>query len=112
MGILATATFTMNRLAGCPLMSDKDLKKEGGGSFDYRTDMNLMLRIAKWHDNKAVTVAPTFGGIGALSTKKRWNAKSKDHVDVSYPDIIRDYNQSMRGVDLSDMLIALYHADI
>ena len=27
MGILATATFRMNRLAGCSLMSDKDLKK-------------------------------------------------------------------------------------
>ena len=112
MGILATATFRMNRLAGCPLMSDKDFKKEGHWSVDYRTNMNLMLHVVKWHDNKAVTVASTFGGVGASSTKKRWDAKSKDHVDVSYPDMIRDSNQSMGGVDLSDMLIALYHVDI
>ena len=71
MGILATATFRMNGLARWPLMSDKDLKKEGRGSFDYRIDMNSTLRVVKWHNNKAVTVAPTFGGIGALSTKKR-----------------------------------------
>ena len=56
--------------------------------------MNSKLRVVKWHDNKAVTVGYTFGGIGASSTKKRWDAKSKDHVDVSCPDMIRDYNQS------------------
>ena len=94
-GILATATFRINRLAGCPLMSDKNLKREGRGSFDYRIAMNSTLRVVKWHDNKAVTVASNFGGIGASSTKKRWDVKSKDHVDVSYPDVIRDYNQSM-----------------
>ena len=105
MGILATATFKMNCLARCPLMSDKDLKKEGRGTFDCRTDKNSTLRVVKWHDNKAVTVGSTFGGVGASSTKKQWDAKSKDHVDVSYPDMIRDYNQSMGGVDLSDMLI-------
>ena len=88
----------MNRLAGCPLMSDRDLKKEGRGSFDYQTDMNSTLRVAKWHDNKAVTFASTFGGIETSTTKNRWDAKSKDHVDVSYPDI-RDYNQSMGGAD-------------
>ena len=88
------------------------LKKEGRGSFDYRIDMNSTLRVVKWHDNKAVTVAFTFGGIGSSSTKNQWEDKSKDHVDVSYPNMIRSYNQSMRGVDLSDMLIALYRVNI
>ena len=112
MGILATRTFRMNRLAGCLLMSNKDLKKECRGSFDYRTDMNSILCIIKWHDNKAVAVAYTFGGTGTSSTKKRWDAKSKNHIDLSYLDMIRDYNQRMGGVDLSDMLIALYRVDI
>ena len=62
-GILATATFRMNRLAGYPLMSNKDLKKEGCRSFDYQTDMNSTLCVVKWRDNKAVTVSSTFGGI-------------------------------------------------
>ena len=112
MDILATATFRINRLAGCPLISNKDLKKEGRGSFDYRTDMNSTLRVVKWHDNKAVTVASTLEGVGASLTNKRWDAKSKDHADVSYPDMIGNYDQSMGGVDLSDMLIALYRVDI
>ena len=77
MGILATATFRMNRLAGCPLMCDKDLKKEGRGSFDYRTDMISTLRVIKWHDNKAVTVVSTFGGVGALPTKSDGMANQK-----------------------------------
>ena len=33
-GISATATFRSNRIGLSPLMSDKDLKSEGGGSFD------------------------------------------------------------------------------
>ena len=74
--------------------------------------MNSILCIIKWHDNKAVAVAYTFGGTGTSSTKKRWDAKSKNHIDLSYLDIIRDYNQRMGGVDLSDMLIALYRVDI
>ena len=36
-GILSIATFCSNHLGGCPLMSKKDLKKCGCGSFDYQT---------------------------------------------------------------------------
>ena len=31
-GIFTTATFRTNHLKGCPLTSDKELKKEGHGS--------------------------------------------------------------------------------
>ena len=38
-GILSTATFRTNRLKGCPIASDKELKKEGRGSYDYHSDV-------------------------------------------------------------------------
>jgi len=50
--IFATATFRSSRLQGCPLESDKDLKKQGPGSFEYRTDVNTGLHVVKWFDNK------------------------------------------------------------
>ena len=43
---------------------------------------------------------------------KRWDSRKKEHTDVTLPDIIADYNSSMSGVDLANMLIALYKTEI
>ena len=43
-GILST-TFRTNRLKGCPVASDKELKKEGRRSYDYlRNYIGIMCR--------------------------------------------------------------------
>ena len=74
MGILSTATLRSNRVAGCPLMSDKDLKATRSGSFDYRIDLNSPLRIVKWY-NKGVILGLSFSMVKASSTKRRWEYK-------------------------------------
>ena len=111
-GIFTTVTFRANRLNGCPLSADKDLKKEGRGAFVYRTDVNSGLHVMKWYDNKCVNVTSTFSGVKASSTVKRWDSKKKEHVDVKVPDLIADYNRSMGGIDLAEMLISLYRTQI
>ena len=40
LGILSTAAIRGNRIAGCPLKCEKDLKKEGHGSTFHRSDAN------------------------------------------------------------------------
>ena len=112
MGILATATFRANRIGGCPFISDKDLKSNGRGSFDFRIDLNSPVRMIKWFDNKAVILGSTFSSVKSSSNKQRWDAKKKEHCSVTYPDMVKDYNESMGGVDLNDMLISLYRVDI
>ena len=47
MGILSAATLRSNRIVGCPLMSDKDLRATGSGSFDYHVDLSSSLRVVK-----------------------------------------------------------------
>lgn len=111
-GIFTTATFRTNRLKGCPLASDKELKKEGRGSYDYRTDVNSGIHVVKWYDNKCVHLASTFSGVGTSGFVKRWDSKRKSHKNVSLPDMVSDYNSSMGGVDLADMLITLYRTEI
>nr|XP_047141031.1 piggyBac transposable element-derived protein 3-like [Hydra vulgaris] len=53
-----------NRLNMCPLLCEKDLRKEGRGSYDYRTDTYFNLILVRWYDNKAVTLY--MGGIDQL----------------------------------------------
>ena len=62
-GIFSTATFRTNRLNGCPLSTEKELKKQGHGSLDYRTDGNTGLHFVKWFGNKCVHLASTFSGL-------------------------------------------------
>ena len=50
--IFLTALFRRNRLNGCPLLTEKDLKKQGHWSFDYHTDVNIRLHIVKWFEKK------------------------------------------------------------
>ena len=43
---------------------------------------------------------------------KRWDNTSKTYIDINCPTAVQEYNKSMGGVDLADMLIALYRTTI
>ena len=101
-----------NRIGKCPLMSEKELNKSGRGSFDYRTDVNSGLHLIRWLDNGCVQLVSNYAGVKATKTIKRWDGKVKKHVDVPCPEAVRLYNEAMGGVDLADMLIALYRTKI
>ena len=77
MRILATETFRSNRIGGCPLMCDKDLKTNGSGSFDFRVDLNSSLRLIKQYDNKAVILESTFSSVQSTSDKQHWGCKEE-----------------------------------
>ena len=72
--ISATCTLRSNRLEKCPLKSEKDLRKEGRGSLDYFTSDEGIL-VAKWFDNKEVTVGSNKYGINPTLQVKRWDKK-------------------------------------
>ncbi len=105
-GFLSTCTFQSNRLQGCPLQTEKDLKKEGRG--DYSCDQNSSFHLLKWMDNSCVHAGSTYTSMNATAKVKRWEKSAKNHVDVSCPGMIIEYNKSMGGVDLADMLISIY----
>ena len=45
-------TIRANRLHDCPLSTNTDLEKQGGGQFDDRVDSNTGVIVTKWLDNK------------------------------------------------------------
>ena len=107
MDILALGTLRKNRIEGCPLLSDKDLKKRGRGSYDHRINGEGII-VVKWVDNKAVCLASTAGGIRPTGTAQRYGKDAKAKVPIPCPRIIQLYNEHVGGVDLSDMLVELY----
>ena len=109
-GILVCATIRANRLAGCPLSSEKELQKSGRGSHPSKTNKNSGIMLMRWFDNKCVQLVSTYCSSKNSGTVRRWDAKSKSHIQVPCPEVVREYNSAMGGVDLADMLIALYRS--
>ncbi|CAH3983955.1 unnamed protein product [Pieris brassicae] len=70
------------------------------------------LSIVKWFDNKQVTLVSSFDDAYPVENIKRFRKEAKSRVDVKCPKILKDYNRHMGGVDLADMLIALYDTGI
>lgn len=57
--ILASGTIRSNRLLGCELKSDKELKKEGRRSHDSKITEDEDVVIVRWHDNGPVNMVST-----------------------------------------------------
>lgn len=106
--VYSIGTIRKNRMRNLVMKSDKDLKKEGRGSMDYRTDTTAGITVVSWQDNKVVTLASSFAGVEPLTSLKRYDKVAKAKIDDPAPDVVKQYNIHMGGVDLSDMLTSLY----
>uniref|UniRef100_W5MNY0 PiggyBac transposable element-derived protein domain-containing protein n=1 Tax=Lepisosteus oculatus TaxID=7918 RepID=W5MNY0_LEPOC len=82
------------------LEDDQELLKRGRGSFDYRVDNDAQLAIVKWADSKTVTLVSTCASVMPVEKGRQ--------ISVPCPQIVAEYNHHMGGVDLTDMMIALY----
>ncbi|XP_039666277.1 piggyBac transposable element-derived protein 3 [Perca fluviatilis] len=110
-GIHYIGTVRMNRVRDCTMMDEKELKKKGRGSMDFRVNQDNNI-IVRWYENKAVNLISSFVGTEPEGSVKRWDRKSKTHIMVPRPAIVENYNKFMGGVDLLDMLSALYKFSI
>ena len=108
MGILAVGTITLNRIQNCPLQSDRDLPKNGRGALECRVDHNSVFVVVKWMDNKAVELASNFVGVEPISSIERWDKATISKKGNPRSQVVIACNKSMGGVDLADMMIALY----
>ncbi|KAH8018412.1 hypothetical protein HPB51_005825 [Rhipicephalus microplus] len=79
-GILASGTIRGNRLAGCVMKTDKEMKKEGRGSYDERVSQNDEVVLVRWQDNGTVNMASTHLGVGNIGTEE---AKCPDWITVA-----------------------------
>lgn len=110
-GILALGTLRPNRMVGAQklLKTDKDLKSEGRGSYDWRVDCLSDIRLLKWYDNSIVHLASTFIGCNLGEKVRKWSAKDKKYISIESPEMVHEYNKFMGGVDPCDMLLSKYN---
>ncbi|XP_061170245.1 piggyBac transposable element-derived protein 2-like [Saccostrea echinata] len=66
-------TVRSNRLRGCTLKSEKELKKEGRGSVDYRVETSCNIIALRWYDNKSVDVVSSYVGLNPVGEVRRWD---------------------------------------
>ncbi|KAK3878905.1 hypothetical protein Pcinc_016491 [Petrolisthes cinctipes] len=84
-GIRLTGTTRANRTAKCPLQSDKDMKQNGRGSYDYRVDENNEILFVKWNDNNMFTMGSNHQSITPLGSAKRWCRKDNKTILIPQP---------------------------
>ena len=97
-------TWRPNHIANYPLLPDKQLKKKERGFYNYRSPSDKRCIVVVWKDTKRVLVGSYQSGIDPVSHYKRWNKEQKKKVNVLAPEIIRQYNKYMDGVDRTGML--------
>ncbi|KAJ8344740.1 hypothetical protein SKAU_G00289330 [Synaphobranchus kaupii] len=90
------------------VQEEKELKKQGRGSFDFRVEQTHNICAVRWYDNRAVTLLSTFDGPQPVDKITRWDKSAKHYVEVSRPSIVKTYNRFMGGIDLLDSFTAKY----
>lgn len=66
------------------------------------------MTVIQWQDNKLVLLASSYVGAEPISSIERYNKNEHKKISIPCPQIVKHYNTYMGGVDLCDMLIALY----
>lgn len=113
MGHFSTSTIRKNRFKNCPFTDNKKFKKFKRGCFEYSmcNYMGSNVNAVQWLDGSVVTMTSTAHSIFPLGSINRYDRKLKKAIVIDYPNIIKNYNKNMGGVDLFDMLMAFYKMD-
>ena len=107
-GCRYVGTARQNRIGHAPLISSKEMDKKTHPRGDYNYCSSNGILALRWKDNKNVTVLSSDAGVEPVQKVKRYDRTSKKKVDVKCPNVIREYNGKMGGIDKSDMLTHLY----
>lgn len=94
------------------LESDKCLSRKGRGSYDVLVREDKAIAITKWYDNKPVLFASSIHAAETIDECQRYDKKLKQYIPVQRPEIVREYNANMGGVDLTDRLLAVCPARV
>ena len=112
LGFQAIGTVRENRFKKCPLKSSKDMKKQHRGTYDYYFDTNEEILFVKLRDNFCVSVGTNYDSVESLRMVLRYQREKKAKGLVSRPNVLKNYNLFMGGVDKHDWWKSKYSVSI
>ncbi|KAK3889423.1 hypothetical protein Pcinc_006587 [Petrolisthes cinctipes] len=109
-GLWCCGTVQPRRLSNVTFKLDKQLTVQGRGSYDeWETHSEgVKVTAVKWMDKRSVHLASTFLNSFPMDKCVRYDKKVREKVEVPRPNIVKQYNMYMGGVDLCDQMISYY----
>ena len=117
-GILSPGTVRKNHLQGCPLPSEKEMKKTGRGTYMEKVwrDKGVVLSCVSWYDNKQVNLLSSFAGSKKLTSPvgevRRYFKSERQFKMAACPKLVKFYNMHMGGVVRLDSILGYYRIRI
>ncbi|CAK1596302.1 unnamed protein product [Parnassius mnemosyne] len=107
LGIEGTGTIITNRFKGYQFPKDSSMNRG-----DYHEVVNIKkdICVIKWKDSKTVLTCSTAIGALPLHKVQRYDKVTKSYIEVTCPDMIKNYNEHMGGVDVSDQMMEVYRS--
>lgn len=107
-GIPAKGTARANRISGCRMPCDAEMKKNGRGSHIERqaTNEGVEVRVVMWYDSQGVNITSTCGSAEPIGCCQQYDRTKKEICEVQQPAIVKTYNTFMVGVNLLDGLMS------
>ncbi|KAJ8889095.1 hypothetical protein PR048_008589 [Dryococelus australis] len=99
LNICAAGTVRLNRFANSPLLSDKEMAKNGLHTDEVSADQKVVLMAA--------VIGSNFLGVGKKDEVERWD-KTDKYIKVERPEVIKSYSKNMGGVDKLYQLVSYY----
>lgn len=109
-GFKCVGTIMRNRVprdVTLDLKNDKELAREGRGSHDVLVGSNSELALTKWFDNKPILFLSTQYAAEQVDQCRRYDRKIRQYIQVPRPEVVKEYNSHMGGVDLTDRMLAV-----
>ncbi|CAF1297613.1 unnamed protein product [Rotaria magnacalcarata] len=103
-----TCTLRPNRIQGCPISTEKQFNQKNRGYYEYFISDNSKCIVIAGKDSKRVLLGSNHIGIEPETMIRRWAKEKRCTVDIKAPQIIKQYNKFIGGVDTLDMLVVLH----
>lgn len=87
-------TTSRDRINKFPIQRDNQFGKNTRGHM-----------VIQWNDNSPVIVLSNFDSMNPVKTASSWDKTNKQKIDIPLPQLVKNYDQHMWGVDLHTVIL-------